>query len=529
MPGHIPWYPLPVEAGDVPSLLVSAEFEAQSYTVRITDLANVWTESIDKRALIMRALKEDTSIDPTEGPDQIRKLLDLLRAAFDSSAPEHDDTSMVLSRGGEPGSDSLALQITVILPQGLRPLKWPLHLKKLPGSAITTELVLPLVHAAQARARERAELMSLLRDKDTVIGKLLDKLEAMGMGGLEHVFTSLSGLRKASRAAAADRIRGLAPFREADFRKRSAEESTDVPSLLGSVFGSGLSLDRGGVGLDDDAAIALNDWWTKLGRGQKIVLASRGKSNGGAKSSREDTKAIPSKMENRIGQGSMDEDEFQVQATPPGVSSRKHGTEDGPVPAGADDTSDGEDVVEDSMPGPERHSKPAPVPAKPSGSRLGAIGKNGGKIKRPSPVPEPTGDDGSETASDVDSLPAARSPSPPPPPKEQARAKERGGGLGRIGGKAKAAEVQPEETKNETIDTTPRKSRGRLGAIGKKAEAETATVEDIERPSRTEVKEESQQPRETSLDRANRKRAELQMDLERRAAGGGPAKKKRKF
>ncbi|KAB5549578.1 XRCC4-like factor-domain-containing protein [Coniochaeta sp. 2T2.1] len=534
------WRPLPgVEVSGIPGLLVSTDFTAQSYAVHLTDLANVWIESLDKKPIIMRGLKEDTSIDPTDGPDQIRKLLDLVRAAFDPDAPEHRDTALTLSRATETdkGGDDLEIHVTVVLPKPLRPLKWPIYLKKLPQSAVATEFVLPLIHSHHARAREVDELIGSLKEKDAVITKLVDKLEAVGTG-LEHVFTALSGRRKVTRALAEERIKGLAPFREDEFRKhaeaadRDAEGADDVVALLGNVFGKGGSLPSGSA-LDIGDSPALNDWWTKLGEGKTSALVSRGKDRGSASSSKASSQSAPPRP--APDDIEDDDEDFEVQGTPP---SRKR---DQPPRATRvleddDDETEGKEAeIPDSMP-----TKPSPPkePSKPpTGKRLGAIG---GRNKKPPPKeetpPPPTpspphtraypappedNDDASATASDS-------SPSPPPPPKSSQP--RRGGGIGRIGGRkpapAKATTPEPSQPPAAASQQTPKR---RLGVIGKQApgsadrgRGRTKTPVDD-----NEEKEEKEEKRETSQERADRKRAELKRELE--AKHQQPVRKKRKF
>ncbi|KAB5578769.1 XRCC4-like factor-domain-containing protein [Coniochaeta sp. 2T2.1] len=573
------WRPLPgVEVSGIPGLLVSTDFTAQSYAVRLTDLANVWTESLDKKPIIMRGLKEDTSIDPTDGPDQIRKLLDLIWAAFDPGAPEHGDTTLALSKATDTdkkGGD-LEIHVTVVLPKPLRPLKWPIYLKKLPQSAVATELVLPLIHSHHARAREVDDLIGSLKEKDGVITKLVDKLEAVGTG-LEHVFTALSGRRKVTRALAEERIRGLAPFKEDEFRKhaeaadRDADGADDVVALLGNVFGKGGGLPPGSA-LDIGDSPALNDWWTKLGKGKTSALVSRGKDKGSASSSKANSQSAPTRPapvpmddDGDETESGDDEDDFQVQSTPPKATHTKPSKkpkediedddEDFEVQATPpsrkrdrhpratrvleddDDETEGEEAeIPDSMP-----TKPSPPkePSKPTGKRLGAIG---GRNKKPppeeeTPPPPPTpspphthahpaqADDASATASDS-------SPSPPPPPKSSQP--RRGGGIGRIGGRkpappAKATTPEPSQPPAGS-QQTPRR---RLGLIGKQApgsadrgRGRTKTpVQDDDDDA--EGKEKEEEKRETSQERADRKRAELKRELE--AKHQQPVRKKRKF
>lgn len=567
----------------------------------------------------MRALKEDTSIDPTDGPDQIRKLLELLRAAFDPSAPEHGDTSLALT-GGTDGEDGLEIHVSVVLPKPLRPLKWPMYLKKSSPPAIATELVLPLIHAHQNRAREVDELVATLNEKDGVIAKLVDKLEATGTG-LEHVFNQLSGRRKVTRAIAEERVKGLAPFREPEFRKRvdaanSEGSSDDVSTLLDSVFGGRLRLPSG-TGLEIGESPALNDWWTKLGKGKHGALVSRAKDTKAASPVRDATptasepatpaksktqaqkrrrvpdddestadeadnddgdefqvqvtpvkqdrpargKASPAvdangKEEDRdevqpsphrhqkpaLHAGSRhvvpddeeedndDDDDFQVQATPPEHAKPAHNTRSSQATAEDEEkASENEDEeIPDSMPS-QTATQPPP---KKSASKLGSIGSRK-KAATPSPrrtrqrSSSPLNDNNaSGTASDPDDMDA----SPPPPPPKHAqilssKRTPRGGRLGRIGGRAKESTPEPASSRAQS-QATP--SRRRLGHIGKKVD--DSQQEDSSR-GRSSTKDDDkpvkEEKRETSLERADRKRAELRAEVEKKAHQ--PAKKKRKF
>jgi hypothetical protein len=526
MLGHPSWRLLPAAAPGIPTLLVSTAFTDDSYRVHLSDLANVWAEVMDRRPIVKRGMVEDTSIDPSDGPDQIRRMLELLRAAFDASDPEHAKTSLTLTRGDD--ADTLVVHVTCVLPKPLKPFKWPMHFKKCSPSTIASELVLPMVQAHDARAREIDQLISHLREKDAVINRLIDKLEATGTG-LEHVFNALSGKRKVTRATAEGKVKGLAPFSESEFRSRGVElrpvaQSSDVSSLLRSVFGAaGL---RYKSDLELEASTALNDWWTKLMKGTNVILSER--------TERQDPQPSPTPP---APEPSKDEDDFQIQATPPGArSTRKRAS---PPPAVDDDeTSDGEDAAETGA------ASPSPAKPKATGGRIGAIGRN----KQPSPSPQPPSmsqrsakpqarpsEVHSETASEVDENELAASP-PPPSPKPAPRR----GGLGRIGGKPKQETPAARPARSPSPTTAPEESsqlprRHKLGMIGNKAaspgpdsSAASASDETRGRTKTPASQPQKEQVRETSQERADRKRAELQREMEKRAAAG-PAKKKRKF
>lgn len=536
------WRLLPVTGPGIPNLLVSSTFSDDSYTVHFTDLANVWAERMQRKPIIQRGLVEDTSIDPSDGPDQLRRMLELLRAAFESDNPEHHNTTLSIAREEDGGS--LAIHVTCILPEPLKPLRWPMQLTKCPQSDVATKLVLPMIQANEARMRDIDQLVVSLKEKDGVITRLVDKLEATG-SGLDHVFSSLSGKRKVTRAAAEAKVKGLALFSETEFRNKAPElrpvtQTADVSSLLEGVFGAGGL--RYESALDLEASNSLNDWWIKLGKGKHVTLSQRSTSQP-AKS-----RSPPALVEAKVD---GDDDDFEVLAAPP--YARKRNThirrEDEAIDDDDDDeTSDGENA-QPASPSPRKAKKYGSERPQASGSRLGALG--GSKAPSRSPVPQKTPpkraagemtDNGaeSETASEAES-----DKQKSPPPRSPAKHLQKRSALGRIGGKSRqetppleSAQSQPrsplpsleQEDNKDASSQLPR--RHKLGLIGKKvaspdpsAKAEGASDDGRGRPQ-TAAKQDS--TRETSLERADRKRSELQRDLERRAAAG-PAKKKRKF
>lgn len=525
------WHPLPASHKGIPSLLVSTSFTPTpaSYTVHITDLANIWVETLDRRGIIRRSLDENTTIDPSEDADNMRAFLDKLQAAFQQDHDDHNTTSLSLSVSDKEDA-GLQIHVTCVLPGNLKPLRWPMHLKRCPPSSVATELVLPLIQAQQTRAREVAALMDALRDKDAVITKLVDKLEASGTG-LEHIFNSLSGRRKVTRALAEDRVKGLAPFKESSFKANSTGEDGEdgvggnLPDLIDTVFG-GAGL-RYRTDMDICDSPQLDDWWTKLGTGSRSAVPLAGKKKDVAKTA--STPPPPSKPAD-------DADEFQVQSTPPHLTSaRKRSPVTRPSVPGDDDTTDDDEdtsQIPDSHP-PPRASQAAQAPSSKT-SRFGTIG---GKRKPEAPPAPPSpprqvaqtqgDDDDDTTASGSDDEPA-----PSPPPKQAKK-----GGLGRIGGKAKDSPPAPARSASPKVEESGQASKpakGKLGHIGKNAtlaerpQSHVGSGDDERGRPSTKAEVVEDKPRETSEERADRKRTELQKELERKAAAG-PAKKKRKF
>ncbi|KAF5027116.1 hypothetical protein F66182_781 [Fusarium sp. NRRL 66182] len=540
------WRPLPLRSSsELPVLLVSFYTDTAAYVIHVTDMVNMWTETLDRKAIFMRGWSENTSIDPSDTPDNMAKFLTSLIIALDASQPGHVETSLHLDRDSRSDTDAngLTLNITCNLP-GLQPLKWPMYLKKLPASNIATDLVYPLIQAYHAKNLEIDSLIRTLGHKDVVLTKLLDKLEAMGTG-LEHVFNALSGKKKVSRATAADKVPGLAPFD----RRRWKSELTymdnaagDTNSLVQSVFGDGgLQFEP----METRDSSQLDEWWrnfrgaTSIAREpqQKVALSKE--------------KSPPPKDIEPVNIQDDDDNDFQVQATPPHLCTKEKSTDAKNRPPTIDDASTEGDAC---SPASARSVSPLPRKSKVDkpARRLGALGRKKqstpplspkriqprSKVKPPAPM-----HDDSETASETEdisstALPQPNDPSPSPPLPSQPEPITKKSGLGRIGGpkSKRPAERTSNPPEDKTTESTPagvpHHLPKKLGVIGKQNGNDgkpAAAADELSRRGRSTTKEaEDLTPRETSQERADRRREELKKELEKKAAAG-PAKKKRKF
>ncbi|KAH6669645.1 XRCC4-like factor-domain-containing protein [Plectosphaerella plurivora] len=492
------WRPLPIAASHgAPALLVSSHFTRDSYAIHVTDLANIWSEVLDRKAIYRRSLAEDTSIDPTDSPQNMLQFLARVRSALEPAHPDHQSSRATLEASA---GDALALKITCEIP-GLQPLKWPVHLEKSSPSTLATELVLPLLQANLAGTQQVASLLEVIQHKDAVMGKLLDKLESTGTR-LEHIFTTLPAKQKVTRMVAEEKITGLAPFKKGRWKAELLEDQIppkDVASLADAVFGNdGLEYI---AGLHVETSPRLDGWWTSLEGPVPLTRASE--------SAQREATPEPQLADED------DDDDFQVQSTPPPPSSARKAASQRDIKMKNDDSSTEEDEAPPSLP-----------KELPKRSRLGTIAAKKRASPQPPPAPPPQAQEGSETESEP--------PSPKPAPSEPPRQKKPG--LGRIGGggasKAKQRSKSP-ETEAAAVEAPPADKPRRLGQIGRKPAAKTEDAAEAEggprgRRRADETTRGDPPPRETSEERANRKRDELQKELERKAAAG-PARKKRKF
>lgn len=503
------WRPLPLATShDLPALLVSTVFNQDSYVIHVTDLANIWVETMDRKAIYRRSLDEDTSIDPTDNSQNMRAFLSRIRSALDPTHEDHSESRLVLRPASGIGADTdgLTLNITCDIPE-MEPLRWPVHLRKCPPSRLANEFVLPLLQVTRSKNEQVDALIEIIQQKDAAMTKLLDKLEATGTR-LEHVFTVLSAKQKVSRKVAEEKVKGLAPFKREEWRNplsAPSDWSGDSGTLLEDLFG-----ERGiPYSSEPDTRIAstLDNWWNTLG--------DTGSGAGGPEKESRLATSKPSKPQ--LGDAHQTdkevEDDFQVQATPPHLKSSQTLSRDESCKVAEDETTEDEGA-----------QSPTRSPAK--------ANVHPGRVILDEPVAaSPLDQDGSETETESEtgavSKPSA-SASPSRPSAPQAEATSKSEGLGRIGGGRKPASSQAKA--QHTENTSPGKqTRQRLGQVGKKPAEDVAGHEERDTRGRAEARQVLEaRPRESSEDRANRKRSELQAELERKAAAG-PAKKKRRF
>ncbi|ODM18916.1 hypothetical protein SI65_05533 [Aspergillus cristatus] len=507
---------LPEREG-LPPLLYKYSGTSTGYEIYITDLTLLWSEQLSNRQIRKRADEDDTTIDPSEDSEQFKVLLQKIEEALRSSP----GSSMALTSGAK--TDSLELHLTTKLPAPLRPLKWNIYLSKEPLTAATNHLLLPLLREEKDRELRQRTLLDQLKQKDWALGKLFDKIEAMGIE-LSTIFPGTSGLRGArketSLAQAAKYIRGVAPFDEQawlDETNKSSPESRLTSSILKEVSGSDSASDLEKVHPPPDG------WWESLDIHSTAAASPEPEER--KQTSEPEPKATKDAGQMDVDTASEDDDdEFERQETPP-RSKQQQPTKKEPQLS--------------KKPEPEPPKSPSPPPQKAQQKPSKGIGKIGGakkKPKSPSPEPEPepepkepssqppstrssspdleeppsrptrsvktpsaTPSDrptDSDAASDQDERRQPTPPSKPSPlkPKEkEPQQKKPRGGLGVIGGKKKPPKEstppppapssptpEPSKSASPPPPSQPQqpkpKRAGKLGVIGGKKSKPTTTA-----------------------------------------------------
>lgn len=466
------WKPLPTKRRNADaSLYVKTLVVESSYAIYLTDLTHIWLEKLDRRAIMRRAMDENTTIDPTNGPDQLKHLLDHIEKCL------HGDSGTRVVFSSKSDMQTLKLTLTSKLPAPLEPLRWPVTLKLDGQASFSAELLLPALTSLQDYRQAVDGLVSVIKEKDNVIQKLQDKLEVTGVD-LRAVFPGF-GLSKASKPSTADyhrKVPGLKEFLYESWAQHAPGLHRDPiahdhsPRLVGA---NGLSVDP---------------WWENLpasdAEDEDLVPDSQAKSNSGTQFSVPERKKSPRK----------------------GSRSSTSTEEDGPAPSterySPRNSPASREVVAESLEepnlfGPEVDLAEGKDSVKHPKNR---IGKLGGKTASSGPAP---------AVSPSDPAPVTTGQQISPPKKLSK--------LGKIGGASKNSEAADSPSKLQA------------------AQAETSTEATVKRefslgddPGQ-DANHDARAERETSEDRANRRRTELKRQMEEKKKVSGTKKKQRKF
>lgn len=263
------WRKLPIQSDNLPSLpslLFQYTWTRKGYEFYMTDLTSIWSEQLSHKDVLDRAEQGSTTIDPSEGDDQLDLLLTKIGEALGGS-----NGKPTINSGSRP--DSIAINISAKLPAPLRPLNWSLYLAKGSTSSLTNLIILPLLKDEAAWESRQQMLLDQLRQKDWVLSKVFDRIEALGIE-MGSIFPSAANIRSAkkgdTRSELAKVIKGVAPFDEQAWlaqSKGSCDSSSVASDIAHELFGS--KNERSMVDLNT----VRDNWWTQLD--ESSTLASQ--------------------------------------------------------------------------------------------------------------------------------------------------------------------------------------------------------------------------------------------------------------
>ncbi len=270
------WRPLSLSQDIVrsPPLLVKYKFGLSNYTVFVTDLTYIWTEHLDRKEILRRALTLDPSIDPSEDAEQMQQFL---RNVQDSLAGTKG-TNLSLSRGVTP--KQLVLNICTPLPAPLEPLEWPINLTPAAQHVFTSEFVLPCLSQQLIAKAQIDALLQYLKDKDHVIDKLIQKMQSDGLDlskVIPGVAVSKAMNRYDSRESCAKIVKGLGEFDKEQWRTSIATQPSTPSDICLGVFAPGTTDNPDVVFKTSD----FSTWWDRLGDKGKFEQSNLSPNLGG--------------------------------------------------------------------------------------------------------------------------------------------------------------------------------------------------------------------------------------------------------
>ena len=274
----------------IPPLLVKYHFGPSDYKVWLTDLTYIWTESLDRRQIIRKALDVDTSIDPSEDSAQLRLFLSSIADAL----RQRPGTNVTFDQSNS--IDQLTLNTLTPLPNPLRPLEWSIVLKLAPQYRFASEFVSPLLSQQHTAKVEKISLLQQLREKDNVISKLIEKMQGDGVD-LGKVFpgavSSKSAAGHTAPTVVAKSIKDLQEFDHVRWEAQIAKKNDifkDTRSVLPEIFDGDEKADGEGLQITD-----FGEWWKNV-----AIRVLQGE------------EAMPKSVETDARKDDVVEDEFQV-------------------------------------------------------------------------------------------------------------------------------------------------------------------------------------------------------------------------
>ena len=243
----------------LPPLLIKHEVGSSAYTIHLSDLTHMWTEYMNAKDIRKRALNADTSIDPSEDLEQMRFFLRCINDALE----QKPGTTIDLACDGH--AKRLLLKTCTPLPGSFEPLRWTIELRIESPFTLTKEVVIPLLRLQAMQSAGSASLIQHLKEKDHIIDKLIDTMQADGVS-LSKVFPGAAPLKctikSNPRQAFSKNAKGLSEFNEPQWRK-DLEHNTAVPScldqLVSNVFQPGPLHDLENISLE-----GYGEWWLNM-------------------------------------------------------------------------------------------------------------------------------------------------------------------------------------------------------------------------------------------------------------------------
>ena len=187
---------------------------------QVTDLVHIWTAAKTSQAeLEEEASKTRCSIDPSEDEEQYEVLITKLEEAVSG----HNAAKIQFNKN-ENSTAYFEIDISAPLPPPLGVLEWTFNMVRQDSLVLAQELLTPALRLIEASRRREDELRRKIKEKDHVIGKLIDKIEGSGID-LNIVFPGFAGARKGLSARQAMKaVPGIEAFGEDEWERKVGGE-----------------------------------------------------------------------------------------------------------------------------------------------------------------------------------------------------------------------------------------------------------------------------------------------------------------
>ncbi|GAB1732119.1 hypothetical protein NU195Hw_g7850t1 [Hortaea werneckii] len=308
------WRTLSISDQSLPPLLIKADLHSEGYTIHLTDLSRIWSESLTKREINKRALNNDCSIDPTDGPQQYNILLEKINGTLE----QEDKTSLRFQP--DDTDQGLKLELQAPLPHPLSPLNWTVNFTLQEPDQLNDQLITPLLHQCHEFQAQTRLLMYALHEKDRVISKLCDRLEASG-NDLSIPFPQTNGKlnrksKRSHREQLAPFVRGLGDFDENDWRKQWEQKDRGEERLEDGVLEEVTKELKVTAGSEKVPSVRAG-WWRRIDSettSDNLKTISNGIASGGE--SQTPIRKKETRQDSPGSGGETSKDDFQRQSTP---------------------------------------------------------------------------------------------------------------------------------------------------------------------------------------------------------------------
>ncbi|KPI37590.1 uncharacterized protein AB675_3898 [Cyphellophora attinorum] len=286
----------------------------------------------------------------------------------------------------------LKLRTTTALPSPLPELSFTFTLRPLSAGEFSDVLMRPLLQTLKAFKKNAEHLTQVIKDKDQVIQKLMDRVAMQVQGDFSVVFPVLNGKRAGDRGvkAAEKYVKGVAAFK--DGGEGEDEDANGLDGLLSEVDGVDARIDRTSKPGKAGAWVEKMPRETGLEGEERIRVCPPGLPSPLRRAG--DTERAAKTSAQRETNDTESEDEFERQPTPPSAKKLTSSVKQTSPAAqqGRRERQSSSDS-EAEPPSKKRKSTPEASGAR-KGARLGGLGKNkwrmqaGARKNSSSPEPE---------------------------------------------------------------------------------------------------------------------------------------------